>query len=66
MSGWPVSEECLDKAAELSGVLKEGNDFLPPEVREECECEKPEVDNVKLRDTAETYLFLKAHYDIQH
>ena len=27
--------------------------FLPPEVREECECEKPEVENVKPRDAGE-------------
>ena len=51
LSGWPVSEECLDKSAELAGVLQEGNDVLPPAVREECECEKPEVDNVKPRES---------------
>ena len=54
LSSCPVSEECLDKTAELSGVLQEGNYFLPPEVREECECERPEVENVKPRDAAET------------
>jgi len=64
--GWPVSEESLDEAAELSGVLQEGNDFLPPETREQCERIIPEVDNVKPRDAADTYLFLKAHYLVQH
>ena len=62
LSGWPVSEESLHEAAELSGVLQEGNDFLPPEVREECERIIPEVDNVKPRDAADTCLFFKAHY----
>jgi len=61
-----VSEESLDEAAELSGVLQEGNDFLPPETREQCERIIPEVDNVKPRDAADTYLFLKAHYPVQH
>ena len=40
--------------------------FLPPETREECERIIPEVDNVKPRDAADTYLFLKVHYPVQH
>ena len=54
LSGWPVSEESHHEAAELSGVLQEGNDFLPTEVTEECERIIPEVDNVKPRDAVPT------------
>ena len=61
LSGWQVSEESLNEVAELSGVLQEGSDFLPQDVRAECERIIPEVDKVQPRDAADTYLFLKAH-----
>ena len=64
LSGWQVSEESLDEVAELSGVLQEGSDFLPQDVRAECERIIPEADKVQPRDAADTYLFLKAHYRV--
>ena len=53
------------KTLELSGVLQEGSDFLPQDVRAECERIIPEVDKVQPRDAADTYLFLKAHYRVK-
>ena len=61
-----VSEESLNEVAELSGVLEEGNDYLMADVREGCERIIPEVENVKPKDAADTYLFLKAHYNNCH
>ena len=64
LSGWQVSQDSLDEVAELSGVLQEGSDFLPQDVRVECERIIPQVDKVQPRDAADTYLFLKAHYRV--
>lgn len=61
IQGWPLSQEALDEAAELSGVLEE-DDYLDPKVRKKCERIIPELSDVKSRNAAETYLFLKAHY----
>ena len=59
-SGWSVSHESLNEVAELSGVLEEGNDYLMPDTKEECERIIPEVENVKPKDAAViTHLFSK-------
>ncbi len=39
-----------------------GNDFLPCNVRRDCERVIPNIVNVKAVDAADTYLFLKANY----
>lgn len=54
--GWQVSEESLNEVAELSGVLQEGSDFLPQDVRAECERIIPEVHKVQPRDAADLSL----------
>ena len=58
----PVSQEILDEFAEVSGVMTVGNDYLPCNVRRECERVIPNVGSVKPIDAADTYLFLKANY----
>ncbi|CAB3987262.1 Hypothetical predicted protein [Paramuricea clavata] len=60
--GLPVSKEALDEVAEISGVLDAHDDYLPVDVREQCEAIIPEICEVKSKNAAETYLFLKAHY----
>ena len=40
----------------LSGVLQVGSDFLPQDVRAECERIIPEADKVQPRDAADTSL----------
>ena len=37
-----------------------------PEIREVCDRIIQEVENIKPRDAADTYLFLKAHYHNCH
>lgn len=64
IQGINLSKEQLDEVAELSGVLNEANDFLDSKVREECERIIPEISEVKSKDAAETYLFLKAHFKV--
>ena len=55
-----MSHESLNEVAELSGVLEEGNDYLMPDTKEECERIIPEVENVKPKDAAViTHLFSK-------
>ena len=58
----PVSKEALDEVAEISGVLDAHDDYLPVHVREQCEAIIPEICEVKSKNAAVTYLFLKAHY----
>ena len=60
--GFPVTNQELDEVAEVSGVMTVGDDFLPIDVRRECERVIPSVDNVEAIDAADTYLFLKANY----
>ena len=58
----PLTDEALNEVAEISGVMQVGSDFLPCDVRRECERIIPNIENVKAVDAADTYLFLKAHY----
>ena len=64
--GLPVTQEALNEVAEMSGVMTSGEDFLPTTVRTECERIIPEVDGIKPTDAADTFLFLKAHYNQEH
>ena len=43
-----------------------GEDFLPAAVRTECERIITDVDGIKPTDAANTFLFLKAHYNQEH
>ena len=54
-----VSNELLDEVSETSGVMAYGEDYLPRNVREECERAIPHIDDVK---PADAFLFLKMHY----
>ena len=60
--GKVVAKESLDKVAEVLGVLNHDEDFLPVDVKERCEAIVPEIAEVKCKDAAGTFLFLKAHY----
>ncbi len=51
--------------AEVSGVLTVEDDYLLPAVRAECERVIPDIDGVKPCNAADTFLFLKAHYNEQ-
>lgn len=57
--GFPVTNQALDEVAEVSGVMAVGDDFLPCDVRRECERVIPSVENVEAIDIADTYLFLR-------
>lgn len=61
-AGVAISNELLDEVAVVSGVLNHDDDYLPMDVRESCEAIIPEVSEVKSKDAADTFLFLKAHY----
>ena len=60
-----VTQELLDEVAEVSGVLTVGDDYLLPAVRAECERIISDIDGVKPCNAADTFLFLKAHYNEQ-
>ena len=60
--GTPLTVEALNEAAQLSEVMTVGDDFIPPTTRAEFEQIIPGVDAIEPTNAAETYLFLKAHY----
>jgi uncharacterized secreted protein with C-terminal beta-propeller domain len=60
--GIAVARESLDEVAEVSGVLNHDDDYLPAEVRQQCEAIVLQIGEVKSKNAAETFLFLKAHY----
>ena len=62
--GFPVTEEQLKEAAEESGVLNVPEDFLPPDVRAECERIMPDREDIKPEDCRDAYMYLKSNYPI--
>ena len=57
-----MTKEILDEVATISGVMTYGDDYLPQHVRAECERIIPHMNEVKPAEAADTFLFLKAHY----
>jgi hypothetical protein len=53
-----VSDEILEEVSEISGVMAIGDDYLPQNVRNECEGIIPHIQDVKPVDAADAYLFL--------
>ena len=62
--GLSVTEEQLQEAAELSGVLEGTRDYLEARFRNECERHIPDTNDVEPAQAANAYLFLKANFDI--
>ena len=46
---FPMTEEQLEKAKIESGVLRMPKDFLPPEVRTDCQRIIPNFENIRLK-----------------
>ena len=63
-AGWPVTEEELEKVAELSGVLGCPDDFLDKAFREECERIIPDVNSITPKDWTDAFLFLKDNFNL--
>eukprot|EP00794_Sanderia_malayensis_P013066 gene13066-14411_t len=63
--GIPVTKEDLNEVAKLSGAMTFGNDYLPQNITEKCERIIPDIDSVHPQDAAETYMFLKANFNIE-
>ena len=62
--GLSVTEEQLQEAAELSGVLEGSRDYLEARLKKECERHIPDTNDVEPAQAANAYLFLKANFDI--
>ena len=60
--GFEVNKKVLDEVAELSQVMEISNDFISQAVRDECERVVPKIEDVKPKDAALTYIFLKTHF----
>ena len=61
-----VCDEILNEVAEMSEVMAIGDDYIPRNVRDECEEIIPHIEDVKPTDAADAYIFLKAHYTQSH
>jgi len=59
----PLTQEALDEVAGLSEVMTVGEEFLPAAVKRKCEQIIANVDDIKPMEAADSYLFLKAHYN---
>ena len=59
-----ITEEQLEEAATESGVLHMSDDFLPPEVRTECQRIIPDFENIRPNECNDAYLYLKSKFSI--
>lgn len=60
--GFQVTEQLLDEVATISQVMTDGEDYLSPAVRAECERVIPRLEDVEPQNASLTYIFLKTHY----
>jgi hypothetical protein len=61
--GTPVSDEELEEVAQLSNVLENTNEYLPAEIREQCDRILPDVHEVLPNEASNAFLFLKQNFD---
>ena len=64
LTGFPVTDEQLEEAATESGVLHVSDDFLPPEVRAECQRIIPDFENIRPNECNDAYLYLKSKFSL--
>ena len=64
-SGWPVSENDLEKVADYFGVLECGVDFLEEAIREECERWLPNVQDINPDDWTDAYLYVREKFSLE-
>ena len=62
--GFPVTEEQLEEAATHSGVLEVSDDYLPADVRAECERIIRDINTIKPEECKDAFLFLKQNYQL--
>ncbi|XP_028413083.1 uncharacterized protein LOC114541051 [Dendronephthya gigantea] len=60
--GFHVTEDQLAEVAQHSGVLDLENDFLSPEMRQQCETIIPYPEKIESSDCAKAFLYLKRRY----
>lgn len=65
ITGFPLTEEDLKEAAEVSGILNVADDFIQPEFRQTCEEILPGVHDIKPNEFVEKFLILKENYSQQ-
>lgn len=61
--GWSITEDQLEKVAELSGVLADNDDYLPADLRAKCEQAMPDPLELDVGDFANAFRFLKENVD---
>lgn len=63
-SGFPVNEEQLQEAATESEVLHVSDDFLPSEVRAECQRIIPDCETIRPDECRDAYMYLKRNFTL--
>ena len=61
--GWNITEDQLEGVAELSGVLADNDDYLPPDLRAKCEQVIADPLELDVADFAYAFRFLKENVD---
>ena len=61
--GQSITEDQLEKVAELSGVLADNDDYLPADLRAKCEQAMPDPLELDVGDFANAFRFLKENVD---
>ncbi len=64
-TGWKVTEEQMEEAASMSGVLETSCDYLPPDFRRRCEEIIKDPLQVKASDCADAFAYLKHRFNSQ-
>ena len=64
LTGFPVTKEQLEEAATELGVLQVSDDFLPPEVRAECQRIIPDCENIRPDECKDAYVYLKNNFSL--
>ena len=59
-SGWNVTEDQLEGVAELSGVLADNENYLPPDLRAKCEQVVADPLELDVADFANAFRFLNS------
>ena len=64
MIGWEVTEQQLEEVAELSDVLADNDDYMPADLRVQCEQVIADPLELDVADCVHAFRYLKEHLNL--